>query len=53
MRDFKENVYELSSKEIITINGGGVLRKYGVAVGEVVGGVLIKIAFALVLRRYV
>lgn len=47
----KRNLIELSSAETKIITGGGVLRKYGEAFGEIVGGLVLKVGFALVVRR--
>ena len=45
------NLNLITTEEAKEINGGGPLRKYGEAIGDVVFSIAIKAAFALVFKR--
>jgi len=43
------NITDLSKNELININGGGLFREWGEAVGEKVGGIIAKYGPAIVI----
>jgi len=55
MKNYIENskVIHLSTHEMIQINGGGILRKWGIYFGEKVGVVLIYLAVAFVTKKII
>jgi len=46
------NLQEISSDEMITINGGGILRKYGEYLGEKVGSIAIYVTIAYLTGKF-
>jgi len=55
MKKYMENpcLTQMTSDELIAVNGGGIFRKYGEYLGEKVGNILIAIGTAMILKRIV